>query len=199
MLAFNKTSGAVGWKTGDETMTHATPVVTTIGGTRQVIYMMESGLVSLEAGSGKALWKFPFTFRTATACSPVIGGDIVFCTAGYGIGGAACSVTKNGDAFEAKEVWRIRDASVADLWSTPVCKDGYLYGMISAKKFGDGPLKCVDLKTGVVKWEQAGFGAGKGALAGNELIALSDDGHVVMAEATPACYKEVGRGKAIEG
>ena len=199
MLAFNKTSGAVAWKNGDDTMTHATPVVATIGGVRQVIYLMESGLVSLDARSGKSLWKFPFTFRTATACSPVVSGDIIFCTAGYGIGGAACRVTKTGDAFEAKELWRIRDASVADLWSTPVCKDGYLYGMISFKKFGNGPLKCVDLKTGAVKWEQPGFGAGNVVLAGNYLLALSDDGHVAMVEATPAAYKELGRIKAIDG
>jgi outer membrane protein assembly factor BamB len=180
-------------------MTHATPVVTTIGGVRQVVYLMESGLVSLDALSGKSLWKFPFAFRTATACSPVIADDVIFCTAGYGVGGAACRVTKNGDAFEAKELWRIRDGSVASLWSPPVCKDGFLYGMISFKKFGDGPLKCVDLKTGVVKWEQPGFGAGNVVLAGNDLLALSDDGHVAMVEATPAAYKEIGRIKAIDG
>lgn len=200
MLAFTKTSGAVAWKTGDDTMTHATPVVATIGGVRQIIFLMESGLVALDASNGKSLWRFPFPFRTATGCSPVISGDVIFCTAGYGVGGTACRVTRNGAAFEAKELWRIRgDASVASLWSTPVCKDGYLYGMISYKKFGSGPLKCVDLKTGDVKWEEPGFGAGNLVLAGNHLLALSDDGHVAMVEATPSAYKELGRTKAVEG
>ena len=199
MLAFNKDSGVVAWKTGDETMTHATPVVAAIGGVRQVIFLMERGLVALDAGNGKSLWRFPFPFRTATGCAPVVAGDVVFCTAGYGIGGAACRVSKNGDAFQAKELWRVRDSSLADLWSPPVCKDGYLYGMISFKKFGDGPLKCVDLKTGIVKWEQPGFGAGNVLLAGNNLLALSDDGQVVMVAATPAAYKELGRVKALEG
>ena len=200
MLAFSKTSGAVAWKTGDETMTHATPVIATIGGVRQVIYFMQSGLVSLDVRTGKPLWRFPFTFRTATACSPVVAGDVVFCTAGYGVGGAACKVTKNGDAFEAAELWKSRgDSAVASLWSTPVCKDGYLYGMISYKKFGNGPLKCVDLKTGTVKWEQPGFGAGNVVLAGDVLLALSDDGHLSMIKATPAGYQEIGRIKAIDG
>jgi hypothetical protein len=116
---------------------------------RQVIFMMQSGLVSLEAGSGKTLWKFPFPYRTATGCSPVVAGDVVFCTAGYEIGGAACRITKNGAGFEAKEIWRVRgDAPLGSLWSPPVCKDGFLYGMISYKQFANGPLKCVDLKTG---------------------------------------------------
>ncbi len=200
MLAFDKATGALVWKTGDEQMTHATPVVATIQGVRQVIFLMQSGLVSVEAASGKPLWSFPFTYRTATGCSPVVSGDVVFCTAGYEVGGAACQITRNGTSLEAKELWRIKgNPAVASLWSTPVCQDGYLYGMISFKKFGTGPLKCVDIKTGTVKWEQPGFGAGNLVLAGNNLVALSDDGQVVLVEATPAGYKELARTKAITG
>ena len=200
MLAFNKDTGALAWKTGDEKMTHATPVVAAIHGVRQVIFMMQSGLVSLEAGSGKTLWKFPFPYRTATGCSPVVADDVVFCTAGYEIGGAACRIIKNGAGFEAKEIWRVRgDAPLGSLWSPPVCKDGFLYGMISYKQFASGPLKCVDLKTGEVKWEKPGFGTGNVLLARNCLVALTDDGRVVLSEASPAAYKEIARFKAIEG
>lgn len=200
MLAFDKATGAVFWKTGDEQMTHATPVVATIQGALQVIFLMQSGLVSLEPSSGKPLWSFPFPYSVATGCSPVVSGDVVFCTAGYGVGGAACQISRNGTAFEAKELWRIKgDSTTASLWGTPVCKDGYLYGMISYKKFANGPLKCVDIKTGVVKWEQPGFGTGNLVLAANNLVALTDDGHVVLVEATPEGYKELARTKAIEG
>ena len=200
MLAFNKTTGELAWKTGDDVMTQATPVVATIHEVHQVIFLMQSGLVALEASSGKPLWRFQFPFRTATGCSPVVSDDVIFCTAGYGIGGAACKVTRNGASFEATELWRIKgDNQVASLWSTPVCKDGYLYGMISFKKFGRGPLKCVDLKTGNIKWEQPGFGAGNVLLAGNDLVALSDDGQVVLVQANPDAYKEIGRTKAVAG
>lgn len=200
MLAFDKDTGSLAWKSGGEQMTHATPVVATIHDVRQVIFLMQSGLVSLDAANGKPLWKFPFTYRTATGCSPVVSGDIVFCTAGYDVGGAACQVNREGALFEAKQLWRIKgNAAVASLWSTPVCKDGYLYGMISFKKFATGPLKCVDLKTGAVKWEQPGFGAGNVVLAGNDLVALADDGEVVLVEASPAAYKEIARAKVING
>jgi outer membrane protein assembly factor BamB len=200
MLAFNKMTGALIWKTGDEQMTHATPVAATIQGVHQVIFLMQSGLIGVDAEGGKELWRFPFRYLTATGCSPVVSGDIVFCTAGYDVGGAACQVSGHGSNFEAKELWRIKgNAAVASLWSTPVCKDGYLYGMISYKKFANGPLKCVDIKTGAVKWEQPGFGAGNVVLAGNDLIALSDNGEVVLVEASPSGYKELGRSKAVQG
>ena len=200
MLAFNKGSGATAWKTGDEIATHATAVVATIQGVRQVIFLMQSGLVAREARSGKSLWTFPFTWRTCTGCSPIVAGDIVVCSAGYDVGGAACKVVRNSAGFEAKELWRVKgNGAVASLWSTPVQKDGCLYGMISFKRFGNGPLKCVDVQTGAVKWEQPGFGAGQVLLAGNYLVALSDDGEVVLVDPSPSGYKEISRFKAVEG
>jgi outer membrane protein assembly factor BamB len=200
MLAFGLSTGEVIWKVGDEKMTHATPVIAELQGVRQAIFLMQSGLVAVDAANGKSLWKFPFPYSTATACSPVVCGDLVFCTAGYGVGGGACRVTKADGVFSAKEAWRMRgDNTAASLWSTPVYKEGYLYGMISYKKFGNGPLKCLDAKTGQVKWEKEGFGAGNVILSGNTLVALADDGEVVTVKAAPDGYHELSRMKAIAG
>jgi outer membrane protein assembly factor BamB len=200
LLAFEQATGAAAWKTGDDAITHATPVLAAIEGVRQVIYMMQSGLVAVEAATGKPLWRFAFPYRTCTGCSPVVEADVVFCTAGYDIGGAACQVVKNDQGFQARELWRIKgNNAVASLWSTPVCKDGCLYGMISFKKFGAGPLKCVDLKTGQVKWEQPGFGAGQVLLVRDRVLALADDGQLVLIEPSPLAYKEIGRFKAVAG
>jgi outer membrane protein assembly factor BamB len=200
MIAFNQKTGAVAWKTGDDKPSYATPALATLHGTRQVIFIMQSGLVALEVATGKPLWRFAFPYRTATACSPVVAGDVVFCTAGYEIGGAACRVSKTDAGFGAREIWRVKgDQPLGSLWSTPVQKDGYLYGMISFKRFARGPLKCVDLKTGAVKWEQPGFGAGQVMLAGDYQVALSDAGEVAIIEPSPERYKERARFKALPG
>jgi outer membrane protein assembly factor BamB len=199
-LAFNKMNGQVVWKSGNDTITHASPVVGTIHGVKQVIHFMKSGLVSLNAQTGKELWSFAFPFKVSTAISPVICDDMVYCSAGYGVGGGACKIVKSGNNFSANELWKIAgDVKVANHWSTPVYKDGYLYGMFSFKKWASGPLKCVDVKTGEIKWEKPGFGAGNALVVGSQILALTDDGQLVVAQASPAGYKEVARAKVISG
>jgi outer membrane protein assembly factor BamB len=200
LLAIHKKTGEVIWKVEDELITHATPVVATILGERQVIFYLQKGLVSVSAKDGKALWRFSMPFQVSTAASPVVAGDLVYCSAGYGVGGAVCKIAKNGEDFTATEVWRLSgNKKVPSHWSTPVYRDGHLYGMFSFKEFGKGPLKCVELATGKIKWEQPGFGAGNVILAKDKLIALADDGRVVIVEASPKAYKQLAEVKAVEG
>jgi outer membrane protein assembly factor BamB len=200
MLAFNKNTGALLWKSGDEKITHATPVAATLLGTRQIIYFMQSGLVSVSAVNGAELWRFPFRYNVSTASSPVVCDDVVYCSAGYGVGGGAAKITKEGNKFTATELWKTGgDTKVANHWSTPVYHNGYLYGMFSFKKYGSGPLKCVDPKTGEIKWEKPGFGAGQAIIADGHILALADDGQLVAVKASPDSYQEVARTKAVEG
>jgi outer membrane protein assembly factor BamB len=197
MLGLDKLTGNVVWKTGDERITHSTPVVATILDQRQVIFFMQSGLVSLDTKTGRQLWKFPFRFNVSTAISPVVSGDIVYLSAGYDVGSAACRIEKQGDDFVANKLWFSRgNEPVVNHWSTPVCKDGYLYGMFGFKKFKKGPMKCVELATGKVMWQQPGFGQGNVILVGNRLVALAEDGNLVIVEAAPAAYKEIARTRA---
>jgi outer membrane protein assembly factor BamB len=199
-LAFHIKDGTVAWQSGEEKITHASPVAATIAGTRQIIFFMQSGLVAVAADSGKELWRYAFPYRVSTAASPVVGGDIVYCSAGYGVGSAAVKITKADAGFTVTELWRLKgDKPVASHWSTPIFHDGHLYGMFSFKEYGDGPLKCVELATGQVKWEKPGFGPGNVTLASNRLIALSDAGEVVLVEAKPDAYAEVARAKVLDG
>ncbi|HWE02377.1 MAG TPA: PQQ-binding-like beta-propeller repeat protein [Tepidisphaeraceae bacterium] len=199
-IAFNKKSGAVAWKSGTEKITQATPVIGTILGVRQVVFFTQSGLVSVAPDSGKELWKYPFKYSTSTAASPVICGDIVYCAAGYNVGSGACKITKEGGGLAAVQIWRLTgNKPVANHWSTPVYNDGYLYGMFSFKEYGSGPLKCVEVATGKVMWEKAGFGAGQVILAGDKLLALTDDGQIVAVQATPTGYAEISRAQAVTG
>ena len=200
ILAFNSKTGAVVWKAFDEKMTHATPVAATILNQRQIIFFLQSGLLSVEPKTGKELWRYAFDYKVSTAASPVVSGDIVYCSAGYGVGAGAVRVSNAGGAWKATEIYRVRtNKPLANHWSTPVAKDGYLYGMFQFKEYGNGPVKCVEIATGQVKWEQPGFGPGQVVLAGDRVLALSDAGELVAFEAKPAGYHELARFKILDG
>lgn len=200
LLALDSKTGAVIWKAFDEKMTHATPVAATILGQRQIIFFLQSGLLAVEPKTGKELWRYAFDFKVSTAASPVVDGDVVYCSAGYGVGAGAVRISKEGAGFKVTELYRSRgNKPLANHWSTPVVKDGYLYGMFQFKEYGSGPVKCVDIKTGDVKWEQPGFGPGQVILAGDRVLALADTGDLVAFEAKPDAYKEVARAKVLDG
>jgi len=198
LLAFHQESGALAWKSHDERITHATPIATTIHGVRQVIFYMRSGLISVSPGDGEELWRIEYPFRTSTAASPVVYEDIVYCSAGYGVGAGAFRLTESDGEWSSESIWRKRNR-LMNHWSTPICRDGYLYGMFSFKEYGDGPMKCVDIRTGDELWSADGFGPGNCILVGDDLVALTDAGEVVLVEATPDAYTEVSRAQLLEG
>ncbi len=200
LIAFEKTDGKVVWKAHDEKITHASPTAATILGQRQIIFFTQSGLVSVNPQDGKLLWKHPFQYKVSTAASPVAADDIVYCAAGYGVGATAVRISKDGSAFKATELWITHgNQPVANHWSTPVYFKGHLYGMFSFKEYGNGPLKCVELATGKVKWQQPGFGAGQVILASDTVLALSDKGELITVETNPNQYKEISRAKVVSG
>ena len=200
LMALDPKDGKVVWKAFDETMTHATPVATNILGQPQIIFFLQSGLLSVEPKTGKVLWRYKVDYKTSTAASPVVSGDIVYCSAGYDVGAGAVKITKKGAGFEAKEIYRLRgNKPLANHWSTPVLKGGMLYGLFQFKEYGSGPMKCVDIKDGSVKWEREGFGPGQVILVGEQLLALSDAGELVLIDPQPGAYKEMARAGILDG
>ena len=197
-LAFNKADGQLAWSTGDEKITHASPTLAEIHGVKQIIYFVQSGLVSLDVASGKELWKFPFKFSVSTASTPVVAGDLVYCSAGYGVGAAVAKIEKDGDQFKATQLWR-KEGDLMNHWMSVAHKDGHLYGLFGFRATGNAPLQCVELATGNVKWSQPGFGQGGSILAGEYVIVQGDRGQIAIVKATPEKYEEVSSFQPLTG
>jgi outer membrane protein assembly factor BamB len=199
LLAFDKHNGHVAWQVQSEMMTHSTPVAATILGQRQVIFFTQSGLVSVLPKTGAVLWRYPFRYATSTAISPVVSGDIVYCSAAYGVGSSACRISKTASGFTATRLWFQPFNVLNSHWSTPVAANGYLYGLFGQKKFATAPLECVEMATGRILWSQDGFGPGGCTLVNGDVLVLSDAGDLVLVKATPAAYTEVARSHVLAG
>ena len=198
LLGLDKNTGKVKWKGEDDKMTHATPILANIHGIHQAIFFTQVGLVAVDPKNGKVLWRGEHPYKVSTAASPVVWEDIVYCSSGYGVGASCFKIEKSGSKLEAKQIWR-RENECFNHWSTPVVKDGYLYGMFSFKEYGSGPVACVDIRTGKDVWKEAGFGPGQIIMAGSTLVAISDKGEIVMISANPEKYTELSRKDVLDG
>lgn len=199
LLAFDKNDGKVIWKGQDDMMTQSTPIATTLLGERQVIFFTQNGLVSVVPKTGDVLWRFAFPYKTATGISPVVSGDIIYCSAAYGVGSGACKITKADGKFTATEIWRQPFKTINSHWSTPVAHDGYIYGIFGQAQYGRAPLNCVELATGKVLWSHDGFGPGGCTLVDGHVLVLSDAGDLVLVKAAPDAYTEVARSHVLAG
>jgi outer membrane protein assembly factor BamB len=77
-----------------------------------------------------------------------------------------------------------------------VLHDGHLYG-VDGDTTETGSLKCIEFATGTEKWSQPGFGSGGVIIADGKLIALSGDGELSIAPASPSGFKPIAKAKVL--
>ena len=187
-MAFDKKSGDLVWKSGTGRSGYSTPVPFKAGETKAVAIFGEKKLFALNPADGKELWSFPWETRyDVNAADPIVSGDRMFISSGYNKG---CALLKIA-ADKAVQVWRNR--KMRNHFNSTVLYKGNLYG------FDEKQLRCLDLATSDEKWTQRGLGKGSLMIAGDKLIILSEDGRLVIAEASPAGYKQLAAAQILTG
>jgi outer membrane protein assembly factor BamB len=196
LMAFDPATGKNLWAKESDELVHASPTPATIDGVRQIIFLTASGLVSLEPESGAVLWRYAFPHKTSTAASPVVGGNMIFCSAAYGVGSACVEVHKAGDTFTVKELWRKR-GKLMNHWATPVYSDKYLYGLFE----DESALRCVEMASGNVMWSQGKSQVWRGGtvFVNGCVLVQEPDGDLVLVKADPTAYKQLARCKPLDG
>ncbi len=192
-IALDKKTGEVAWKTEGGMSGYSTPLPFEVNGQKGLAMFASDGLVAVDPATGKTLWKQPWkTSYDVNASDPIFSGDTVFISTGYGSGCALVKVGRDG----LETVWRNKEMS--NQCNSCVLWDGYLYGF-NGNVGGKGVLRCLDLKTGDVKWSKNGLGTGSLMLADGKLIILSENGILVIAKAVPDRYEELQRSKILNG
>ncbi|MHC4927087.1 MAG: PQQ-binding-like beta-propeller repeat protein [Planctomycetota bacterium] len=176
--ALNKNDGSIIWKSAEEKAGYATPVPFKRDGKTLLAMFCAKDLKIVKADTGKVIasheWK---TSWDVNAADPIIVGDEIFITSGYGHGGALVKF----DGATLTEVWM--NKKMRSRMSGPVLIDGYLYGI------DDKQLACVDWKTGQQKWTEKSSKEGALCAAGDKLIIIGEKGNLMIAEASPESFK----------
>jgi outer membrane protein assembly factor BamB len=195
MVALNKMSGDLIWKSaipGGDEAAYASPIIVETGGVKQYVQFLQNGLVGVDANTGKFLWRYERTAKGSPANipSPIERDGFIYSATGRA-GGGLVKLKAGPDGIEAEEIYFSKMLPTAI--GGAVLVDGHLYGTT-----GQSTL-CVDFKSGEVKWQERGVGAGGILYADGRLyIHGEQNGEVALVEATPEAYRELGRFTPLE-
>ena len=188
IVCFNKLTGKVLWKAGDDEAAYSSLMVANLAGQREVIAYTAEALMGVALADGKILWRIPLrTDAKRHAATPVIFGDNIVVNS-HTIGLRCFNITKTGDGQKAAEAWANRELRIN--LATPVLIDSHLYCQGAGSDY-----VCADAQSGKLLWRQPGLGDKLISTIGlgKSLLIQTDKGEVILAAADPEKYRELGR------
>jgi outer membrane protein assembly factor BamB len=198
IIAFDKSTGKTLWKSYDDEASYSAPTIATTSGTRYALFLTRSALVALNPADGKIAFTSPFRpplGASVTAATPLVIDDLTFISGSYGNGATLLRI-KNG---KPEKVWASQDV-LSNHYATSIHHNGFLYGINGRTDpgFEPGPsLRCVELKTGKVRWQKDDFGAATLTLAGDQLLLLTERGELIRAKASPEGFQPIARAEVL--
>lgn len=194
VVALDPATGKTRWKATSDEASYASPIAATIQSRRIVFALTREALVALQPTDGALLFRHPWRPResaSVSAANPLVVDDLIFLSACYG---AAASLLRFKERAP-EEIWS-QDDALSNHYATSVHHRGFLYGWHGRQEQGCD-LRCVELKTGKVRWSETGLKSGSVTLAGDELLLLTERGLLLRAPATPDGFKPAARAQVL--
>lgn len=170
---------------------YAALVVSEGAGVRQYVAFLGNTLAGIRASDGLPLWRYDkISQRTANSHTPLVLGDQILASNGYGSGQSLVKLLAEGEKVEVQEQFRGRLSLDAFQDSGLIVGDHFFAS-------GGSSVVCADWKTGKKVWEGRSVGGGKRTMtsADNLLYVRNSEGWVVLAEVSPKAFVEHGRFK----
>jgi len=188
LVALDKMTGKTIWaaKELNDDAGYSSVVPVEVQGIRAYTTFTSAAAVGVRASDGKVMWRYPQAANgTANITTPVVHGNQVFYTSGYGTGAGLVSLRAQNGELVAQETYFTR--GMQNHHGGVVLVNGTIYG------FSNAILAALDFATGKTLWQNRSVGKGSVAYADGRLYMLSEDNVVGLAEVTPKGYRETGR------
>ena len=169
---------------------YASPIVTDLGGTRQLVTVTQQNVVGVDVATGALLWQHPWVTRaTNNSITPIRFGDNLIIT-GQDKGVIALKPVRQNNQWTVQTVWETPD--VAMFMSNPVVVGDTLFGLSHR---ASGQYFALDLNAGKVLWLGEPRQAVNTAIvkAGETLFMLNEDAELDHREEQPDRLRPVKR------
>jgi outer membrane protein assembly factor BamB len=188
VAAFDKRTGKLVWRAGSDVPGYASLIPLDLAGERCFLQFSTDHLICRRMKDGAEMWRLPWkTSYGVNAATPIIQGGEIFISSGYNEGCALLKATTTS----VQEVWR--NKNMRNHVNSCVLLDGFLYG------YDESELKCLEWKTGQVKWSTKAYGKGAVQSAGGKLILYGQEGKLGLAVPSPESFKEICSFQALPG
>jgi outer membrane protein assembly factor BamB len=190
MFAFDLASGSPKWKWAGDGPACSSPVIMTVGSTKQLVTLTANSVIGLSLADGKLLWQVPFEATQGNNTTPVLDGPTMIYT-GQGKGMFAVRIEGKGGDYAVATLWTNKQLGAR--FTTPVLKDGLLYGY-------NGHLFCANAQTGATVWEDATNRGNSAALVdvGSVILALTVNSELAAFKPSDKEYLELARYKVAD-
>lgn len=198
VVALDKATGKERWRSLDDPVGYATPLLVSHHGARQLIVWTPMNVCSIDPAIGRLFWKtpYPVTYGVSIA-TPIYHDGIVF-VSGYWEGAKGIRL---GGAPEKMELAYEENRWLRGLMCPPLVRDGV--GYLLDKKHG---LVAFEIATGRKLWDDGGKLTPEGrnpqmsiAWTGNsrQIIALNSEGELILGRLEETGYEEDARAKIL--
>jgi len=178
LVALDKKTGQVKWTLGGKPIGYSTPYPFTLDGRRYIAAFLGGNILVADAKSGAEAWSMKWkTDWNVNAATPIFHDGHLLFSSGYKHGSALVKLTPAGEKLSGEVIWQGR--AIRAKFQTPVLYEGHLY---TSDEVG---LRCVEFMTGAEKWSKRGVKYGTVVLAEGHLHVLTENGRLMIAEATP--------------
>ncbi|MCD6339350.1 MAG: PQQ-like beta-propeller repeat protein [Verrucomicrobia bacterium] len=188
VVAFDKLTGREIWRAGDDPPAYSSIVPFDFQGKRLLAVLSAAGLAVREAADGREIarypWKTPYNVNAAT---PIIFGNNLFISSGYGKG---CALLRLGPGG-LRPIWQSK--VLRNHVATCILWKGYLYG------FDESRFKCVEAATGKEIWSDRRYGKGSVTMAGGSLIVFGNRGRAAVVAPSPQGLREISAADVLRG
>lgn len=201
IVALNKKTGQEIWRTvipplganGMDSAAYSSIVIGNGAGVRQYVQLHGRGVVGVDAASGKFLWGYNRVANgTASIPTPIVHGDYVFCSSGYGAGAALLKLSRKAGGVDVHEEYFLDGKDFQNHHGGMILLGDYIY---AGHGHNAGAPTCLEWKTGKTVWRHnrgPGTGSAAVAYADGDLYFRFQNGVMALIGATPDGYQEKG-------
>lgn len=188
IVAFDKMSGELIWKSQQGKAGFSSAMPLNINDEKYLLIYHGEGLSLIDPKDGSELWEIPWeTDYGVNATTPIVDGDLVFFTSGYGMGSQTIKVTKEN--YEV--IWTNLDFAAQH--SDPILIDGFLYGYSGQSTRNRAKFKCVELSSGKEMWSTKEMGNGTTIFVDGHLICMDYKTNLFLVQPNPNEFNLVGK------